>query len=334
MTLRVLIFLLLLPGGLLGQGMADGARGLGLGEFRRDWIARVFASAGSEASVKGEDASLTWSRAQVDVGLPLIFQEDLKVLVTPYFSYMQLDADKLFLPARLSRVGLETVALLKQPSFDLRLLLEAEIHSDMDEIDMDSTAFTFAGLFDIRVDDDWMVSPGLFWSTSIEAPAFARFRFVPIPLLEVKYHPHKDFELRIGVPETGVWWRASDWFELAMFYNFPAGGQVRLTQRPASFLSIHQFFGRYSEIYDLTNERWPGDTGILLEKWGVGAVLQLNAFTILRADETDIDFSLEVVYEYSLGGKIRIFDYGNGKDRQEYIYRQAHGLAFSLAVTF
>ncbi|MCA8945648.1 MAG: hypothetical protein KDB29_05440, partial [Planctomycetes bacterium] len=327
MRFLITAFLLLVPTCCVAQGIPREA--WSVETSRSPGVRYLF---GLETDVIGKDDAVRWQAADGLVSAPILTNPRRSLFLTGSFRYIGLDNQRNTLPPRLIDTSIGAFGNFGVGDLSIVTFFNVSMKSDADAFVWD--AFTINASVGVRVpiDDEWSVTPSVFFSTAVRDSGGFSFRYIPLPGVNFAWKPSDKFDLEFGLLSAKLKWKPEDWLTVQAGYTFPYGGSVRVSEQPVSWFRVTQFFGRYSDRYILTGERWPDDHLIKLESFAVGVTHEF--FVPLTGEPGGAQLAFGLTYALGLGGKARVWNYVEDDELFELKTNPAHTFALSISLVF
>jgi hypothetical protein len=236
----------------------------------------LFWGVGTQSRNRDDDAG-AFQRARAELTFPIYPSKSVNIFGAPTLDYLRLQTNRDTMPRRVGEIALGLFAfvpLQQAGSFtQVGAFVRVGQRSDFDRPQLEDTKFIAAAFARAKVSDAWSVQFGLSYlgGTSDEV---AFFRYTPIPSFEATFKPDTSFELKLGIPETSISWKPSQWFDFKARYFVPLSVDASISHHPIPELTITEYFGRTREDYDLTGKRWPEEAKFAYEGWAAGLMIE------------------------------------------------------------
>ena len=287
---------------------------------------------GFETDVIGKNDAVRWQAMDGLVSAPVLTNPRRSLFLSGSYRYIGLDNRQNTLPPRLIDTGVGAFGNFGVGDMTLSAFVNVSMKSDADRFIWDAFTINASVGLEIPIDDEWSVTPSIFFSTAVRDQGGFSFRYIPLPGVNFAWKPSDKFELEFGLRSAKVKWKPYEWLTVQAGYTFPYGGSVRVTEQPVEWFQVTQFFGRYSDRYILTGERWPDDHLIRLESYAFGVT---SEFLIpLGGDPGSPKLSIGMTYALGIGGKARIWNYVEDDELFELKTRPSHNLALTISLLF
>ena len=287
---------------------------------------------GFETDVLGKDDAVRWQAADGLVSAPILTNPQRSLFVSGSYRYIGLDNRRNSLPPRLIDTGLTGFGNFAVGDYRLTAFVNATMRSDADGFIWN--AFTINASIGLRIpiDEHWSVTPSIFFTTGVRDQGGFSLRYIPLPGVNFAWKPSDKFDLEFGLTSAKLNWKPYEWLTLQAGYTFPYGGSVRVTEQPVSWFRVTQFFGRYSDRYVLTGERWAEDHLIKLESYAVGVT---HEFLVpLTGDPDGVKLAFGLTYALGIGGKARVWNYVEDDELFELKTAPSHSVGLTISLLF
>lgn len=327
MRIFVAAALLLLPVCCFAQGIPREAWSV---EAARSPGARYLM--GLETDVIGKDDAVRWQAVDGLASVPILTNPRRSLFATASFRYIGLDNRRNSLPPRLVDTSVGAFGNFAVGDLAIVAFFNTSMRSDADRFVWD--VFTVNASIGVRVpiDDEWSITPSIFFSTAVRDQGGFSLRYVPIPGVNIAWKPSKQFDLEFGLLSAKANWKPEEWLTIKAGYTFPYGGSLSVTEQPVSWFRAIQFAGRYSDRYVLTGERWADDHLIKLESFAVGATAEF--LVPLTGEPGGPQLAFGLTYAMGIGGKARIWNYVEDDELFELKTRPSHNFALTISLVF
>lgn len=261
------------PGGIASRRAERTAEGKPLRGTER---VELFWGVGSEARNREDDAA-AFQRARAELTFPIYPSRSVNIFGAPTLDYLRLQTNRDTMPSRVGEaaLGLFAFIALQQagPFTQVGVFARAGQRSDFDRPQFDDTKFIAAAFARAKVSEAWSIQFGLsYLGGTTDEVAF--FRYAPIPTFEATFKPDASLELKLGIPETSINWKPSQWFDFKARYFVPFSVDASISHHPIPQLTITEYFGRTRADFDLTGKRWPKDAKFAYEGWAAGIMIE------------------------------------------------------------
>lgn len=274
-----------LPGGIGSRRAERTAEGKPLrGTERLD----LFWGVGAQSRNREDDAG-AFQRARAELTFPIYPSKSVNIFGAPTLDYLRLQTNRETMPKRVGEIALALFAfvplLQAGPFTQVGAFVRVGQRSDFDRPQLEDTKFIAAAFAKAKVSEAWSIQFGLSYLGGI-TDEVAFFRYTPIPTFEATFKPDTSFELKLGIPETSIGWKPSQWFDFKARYFVPLSVDASISHHPIPELTITEYFGRTRDDYDLTGKRWPEEATFAYEGWAVGVMIEgvPIAYVALRAN--------------------------------------------------
>ncbi|MCZ7608210.1 MAG: hypothetical protein M5U25_19635 [Planctomycetota bacterium] len=287
---------------------------------------------GLETDVIGKDDAVRWQAGDALVSAPVLTNPRRSLFLSAGFRYIGLDNRRNSLPPRLIDASLGAFGNFGIGDLTLTSFLNVSMRSDADRLEWDAFSINASVGLRIPVDAEWSITPSVFFSTAVRDQGGFSFRYIPLPGVTVAYKPSEDFEFEIGLLSAKVKCKALSWLSVQAGYTFPYGGSLRVTEQPVEWFRVTQFFGRNSDHYTLTGERWPEHHLIKLQTFAAGVTFDFVA--PLGSEPGSARLVIGLTYALGFGGKARVWNYAEDDELFELKTRPSHNFALTVSFVF
>lgn len=285
---------------------------------------------GLETPIIGKDDAIRWQGIDGSAGVPLLTGPQRSLIITGRVRYLGLDNRRNTLPPRLVSGSLGAIGSFAIGEVKLKSFVSFSLKSDGDTATWDAFSLIASVGVEVPIDDEWSVTPSLFFSTSVRDTGGLSLRYVPLPDVTFAWKPFDSFELEFGLRNAKVKWDPVDWLTVEAGYTFPFGGSLRISERPAKWIRLVQFFGQHTDRYVLQENRWGSNHLIKIQGFAGGVT---HEFLLPLGSEPGAPvLAFGLTYAFAVGGKIRIWNHVEDDELFELKVRpqQVFGVSASL----
>ncbi len=325
-----------------GGGFGGGEMGEGLGGGRPDFMDRV-PSFGSESATglfalpveitNRRNETVSYGRAEFGVTGKIHRSPKWSLTANSSYSHLGIEHNAGALPTRLVKLRTGLTGTLMGPPF---LLFSTSLGyaSDFETPTLRDLTLTQLIMASFKLDAQWSISTGAFYSYGRSNSVIRALRYFPIPFISATWRPNEKLRVTLGLPSFSVDWKPNSFFELQASYALPFSPRLTLTQRPAAWLVLREYFGRVSEDYSLTAPFWEDYTQIELSGWGLGASVELLPFAGVINEPQLRNSSLKLTYQFGFLQRWRIYTYDDNDNRFTYELAPSHNFALTITLAF
>lgn len=287
---------------------------------------------GLETSAIGKDDAVRWQGIDGSAAVPVLTGPQRSLFITANIRYLGLDNRRNSLPPRLVSGSLGAFGSFAIGEVTLKTFVNLSLKSDGDTATWD--AFSLIGSIGVEVpiDDEWSITPSLFFSTAVRDSGGLSLRYIPLPDVTFAWKPSDSFKLEFGLRSAKLEWNPADWLTVEAGYTFPLGGSLRVSEQPVNWLRVTQFFGQYADRYVLQSERWGSNHLIKIQGFAGGITHEFLVPLSSQPGAPILAFGL--MYAVAVGGKVRMWNYVEDDELFELKVRPAHNFGISISLVF
>ncbi|MCA8939872.1 MAG: hypothetical protein KDB07_08695 [Planctomycetes bacterium] len=181
--------------------------------------------------------------------------------------------------------------------------LNVRTANDNEDVEAEDLIVDVLGAVTIPVSKEWMLIPGLFFSSST---LDGRTPAIPYPIFEAMYRPHNDFALVLGMPVNGFYWSANDWLSMNGFGFLLNSWAFNVTEKVSDQVNFDQFYRYTGESFRLTDEDvFPDDYTVNSRRHEIGLGMNYNPKWERENGKTTemhlrLEYALQVGYKWEI----------------------------------
>ncbi|MCB9896139.1 MAG: hypothetical protein H6839_17030 [Planctomycetes bacterium] len=288
--------------------------------------------AGLETDVIGKDDAIRWQGFDIVAGAPLLTGRQRSLFLTGKVRYLGLDNRRNTLPPRLIAGSIGAFGSFAVGDVTLKSFVSLAVRSDQPTLHWDAISLIASFGVEVPIDDEWSITPSVFFSTAVRDTGGFSFRYIPLPDVAFGWEPSDSFRLEFSARSAKLRWTPEKWLSIEAGYTFPFGGSLRISEKPADWLRVIQFFGQYSDRYVLQDDRWSRNHLIKIQGFAAGVT---HEFLIPLGGGTDAPvLAIGVTYAVAVGGKLRVWNYVEDDELFELKAEPSHTFGASVSLVF